>query len=129
LVCNEAAVPESEPDLHSIDLESAIRQLGGDEGILREIADIFLHEYPGMLNALKIAVDNRDCRAISEISHALKGNLGSFCAEAAADAASRLNELAGSGMADQVSPVYQRLIKEIAYLDKTLSGITMREAE
>jgi CheY-like chemotaxis protein len=87
------------------DRDGLLESFGGDLEIVREVAGMFLAGCPGMLAALKQAVERGDAEAVHRAAHTLKGSAGNFGTGAAYAAAQRLEEmgrahtLAGAGEA------------------------------
>jgi HPt (histidine-containing phosphotransfer) domain-containing protein len=54
------------------DSARALERLGGDEGLFREIVQIFLHEAPKHLAGLRQALAQRDKDSVERIAHTLK---------------------------------------------------------
>jgi len=59
----------------------ALDRLEGDEGLLRELCQIFLEESPKLLENLKRAIAEGDATAIMKAAYSLKGELGYLGAE------------------------------------------------
>lgn len=76
--------------LDGLDVSAALDRIGGDEDLLKEIASIFLEEYPSQLAEVRGAVRERDAAAIQHAAHSIKGSLANFGAEQARQAALRL---------------------------------------
>jgi signal transduction histidine kinase/DNA-binding response OmpR family regulator len=53
-----------------------LERLGGDEKLFHEVIGIFLEEVPQHMASLKQAIVQQNAKAIEEISHKLKGELG-----------------------------------------------------
>jgi HPt (histidine-containing phosphotransfer) domain-containing protein len=68
--------------------------MGGDGALLRELAAIFLQDYPARLAAVRAAVGQRDPRALEAAVHALRGAAANFGADEAVAAAVRLETMA-----------------------------------
>ena len=83
-------------DSRSVDLSAALARVGGDEELLREIAQIFLDESPNSLARLRAAAGAGDADAIETAAHTLKGSVGNFGAETARAAAFRVEEIGRS---------------------------------
>ncbi|MBX3375106.1 MAG: response regulator [Phycisphaeraceae bacterium] len=62
----------------AFDRAAALARLGGDEALLREIADLFLRETPGRLDDIRSSVAERDPARIARLAHALVGATGNF---------------------------------------------------
>jgi len=94
----DAALPVLDRDL-------ALERSGGDVELLRELADLFLAEYPSQLAALSSAVERADTEEVDRAAHMLKGSVANFGAAAAVnrllelERAGRKCDLAGCGPA------------------------------
>jgi PAS domain S-box-containing protein len=65
-----------QPSPQSWNRQEALENVGGDEDLLREMAGIFLHEYPGLLATLQRALADCDADAFCKAAHRLKGEVG-----------------------------------------------------
>lgn len=72
----------------------ALERLGGDEELLREVAQLFLEEYPALVTQIRAAVAAEDPEALQRAAHSLKGSVSNFGADNAYHAAFTL-ELMG----------------------------------
>jgi two-component system, sensor histidine kinase and response regulator len=61
----------------------AMDRVGGDENLLREIAGLFLEEYPGLVREMEAAISTGDPDRLQRAAHTLKGSLGTLGAEKA----------------------------------------------
>ena len=84
----------------------ALSRVGGDVELLKEIANLFLDDYPNSLHDLRQAVDAGDARRIERAAHGLKGSVSNFGAAPAVEAAMKLETL---GRAQQLTEVEQVL--------------------
>jgi HPt (histidine-containing phosphotransfer) domain-containing protein len=50
--------------------------LGGDEGLLRDLCQIFLEESPKLLHKLRQAIGDTDAEAVMRAAPSLKAELG-----------------------------------------------------
>jgi HPt (histidine-containing phosphotransfer) domain-containing protein len=80
---------ESEP---AVDLEGALRWVGGDRRLLRELIELFVDDMPKRLTGLKEATATRDVRQLERLAHTLKGSAGILGAGALQVAAQGLEE-------------------------------------
>ena len=85
----EAGLGVSE-DLAGLDLAAALARVGGDEELLKEIAEMFVDQCPDALAEVHRAVESNDSDALQNAAHSLKGSVGNFGAKAAFEAALRL---------------------------------------
>jgi PAS domain S-box-containing protein len=82
------APPEpSPPEEEIIDEAGALAKVGGDRGLLREMAEVFLREFPKLWASIREAVAGEDCRKVERLCHTFKGGVGIFSARACRAAA------------------------------------------
>jgi CheY-like chemotaxis protein/HPt (histidine-containing phosphotransfer) domain-containing protein len=74
--------------------DGLVAHMGGDRALLRELAAVFLQDYPARLAAVRAAVGQRDPRALEAAVHALRGAAANFGADEAVAAAMRLETMA-----------------------------------
>ena len=111
------------PEGAIIDLDAVLERVGGDEGLLREIIDIFLEEYPGIFANIGSSVEKRDALALERSAHTLKGSVSNFGARSATQAAHDL-ELMGRRNDFQTAPGTVEMLKcELAALHSALSSL------
>lgn len=87
---NMEFVVSADPAKPGFDQPSGLRATGGDRQLLRELAQLFLQEYPALIADLRSAVASRDPAAIAFSAHALKGCVGHFGARSTFESALRL---------------------------------------
>ena len=64
---------------------------------MRELARIFLEDYPTRLSAIQAGVDRRDAPALLDAAHALRGSVANFGATRAVKAALKLELMGKAG--------------------------------
>src|SRR4051794_800602 len=85
--------PVSRPVL---DRQLALSRVGGDEELLREIAAIFLEEYPKGLAEIRGAIASAGGKQLESAAHAMKGSVSNFGARPAVEAAAQLEQMGRS---------------------------------
>ena len=55
--------------------DAALRDLGGDESLMREVVGVCAADTPGMVEQLAEAVESGDADAVNRHAHSLKGSL------------------------------------------------------
>lgn len=80
-----------------LDREVALSRVGGDAELLREIAAIFVDDYPNALAELREALQHNDANKLERAAHGLKGSVANFGAPAAVDAALHLEKMGHDG--------------------------------
>jgi HPt (histidine-containing phosphotransfer) domain-containing protein len=103
------------------DRKAALAVAGGDTELLKELAELFLQEYPKLIADLRAAVQERNPAKLDASAHALKGAVSNFGARAAVEAAllleakGRSGEMAGVEQAlAALEQIFERLIAELA---------------
>src|SRR5690348_1804241 len=89
---------------HVLDRPAALPRVGGDLDLLKEIAALFLEEYPRELDDLRTAIRTGDAHMLERTAHGLKGSVANFGARAAVDAAFLLEQFGKAGKLDQAPP-------------------------
>src|SRR5262249_48200346 len=72
-------------------------RVGGDIEVAAELASAFLAESPGLLEAVRQAVQSKNPMALNRAAHALKGAVANFGVNSAVQSALALEELGLSG--------------------------------
>ncbi len=86
-----------------------LEQVGGDRALLAEMVRLFLENYPPSLAELREAVARGDAEAVHRQAHAFKGMVGHFGAQAAVEAARRLEAMGREGDLSQAEDAYAAL--------------------
>jgi two-component system sensor histidine kinase/response regulator len=107
----------------NMDREIALSRVGGDTTLLREIAELFLDDYPKVLRELHEAARNQDARGLERTAHGLKGSVANFGARAAVDAALKLEGIGRSQELVEVEHVLQTLELALAALRPELESL------
>jgi two-component system sensor histidine kinase/response regulator len=71
----------------------ALERVDGDALLLRELAEMFLHECPRLTDEIRQAVTGRDGPRLRMAAHTLKGSVGTFAASEAQEAAGQLEQI------------------------------------
>jgi CheY-like chemotaxis protein/nitrogen-specific signal transduction histidine kinase/HPt (histidine-containing phosphotransfer) domain-containing protein len=116
------APPEQTAE-EAFDRAEALTRLDHDEGLLREVAALFLESSPEYLSRIRQALADRDGRALGRAAHALKGSVGNLSARAAFEAAWRLEEMGEKGDLARSQEAYTALEQEIERLRSTLAAL------
>jgi HPt (histidine-containing phosphotransfer) domain-containing protein len=111
-----------------MDVALALNRVGGDAGLLKEMADLFIKDLPGSMDALRHAIDEGNANAIERAAHKLKGSIGNFAAQPACDAALTLEVLGRGGSIAEAAPAYAELEIEITRLKSAMADLGVGEA-
>jgi len=80
-----------------LDEAVALSRVGGDVDLLREVAELFLGDYPESLANLRDAVNTHNAQLVEQHAHRLKGSVSTFGARGAFDAALSLERKGRAG--------------------------------
>jgi CheY-like chemotaxis protein len=111
-----------------LDQEWLLARVGGDAGLLSELVDLFLLEYPRLLDTLGEAVTKEDAPTLIEAAHALKGSLAYFGDSAALEAVSQLEAMGNTGNLVDSPRALDRLVVELDRLGPLLRQLVMHQA-
>ena len=73
--------------------DAALESVGGDEAMLRELAEMFFAECPKLMQQIREHIADEDGPELRRAAHTLKGSAHVFGGAAAAEAAHRLEEI------------------------------------
>jgi HPt (histidine-containing phosphotransfer) domain-containing protein len=111
-------------DSKNIDMEAALARVGGDQDLLRELAELFIEECPGMLGNVDQAFRGGDTRALEFAAHTLKGAIGNFGAGEAYHAAHAIEAAARQGKLDEAGRLIEPLERALESMKLELLEIT-----
>jgi HPt (histidine-containing phosphotransfer) domain-containing protein len=103
-----------------LDVDGALRRLGGDVELFEQINQIFLEDAPGLVHSAREALANSDAGELRRSAHSIKGMMAQLGAATGVAAAYRLEQCAAAGdlsdasglireCGDRVAEVTQRL--------------------
>jgi HPt (histidine-containing phosphotransfer) domain-containing protein len=96
-----------------VDLAVALRWLGGDQQLLRELVGIFIDDGPKRIEALRAAMTAPDGRQLEQIAHSLKGSAAILGAVRLQETALAVEESAHNGRADHAAHLVPGLVQEV----------------
>lgn len=107
----------------AVDRDLALSRVGGDIELLKEIAVLFLDEYPKVLQELHSAIVRGDAKAVERTAHGLKGSVSNFGAKAAVEAARTLESMGRSHQLAGLDESIQALERALANLKPELQAL------
>lgn len=110
------AAEERDAGVPCFDQAKALAMVENDPAIFRAIAEAFVGECPHLMRHLRESAEAGDARTVQRIAHTLKGNAGSFAAQAAVEAARELEVLGQKGSLDRAAEPVARLERELECL-------------
>ena len=105
-----------------LDRATALARVGGDLDLLKEIAALFLDEYPRELDDIHKALATGDAHARA-LGPRTKRDPSRTSAHAAVDAAFQLEQFGKAGKLDQAPPALAALERTLACLHTELASI------
>jgi two-component system, sensor histidine kinase and response regulator len=121
----EALTPSrgSPPVPRMLELSTLLARFEGDRELMGELATIFLEDYPARLAAVQSAVEQRDAVALQGAAHALKGSAGNFGAQAAVEAALRLETMGRQGELTEIESAFAELERTMTQFTGELAAL------
>lgn len=107
-------------ELAKLDCAVALERLGGEEELLREVARLFLDEYPMLMNEIRSAAALRDASALERAAHSMKGSVSNFGTERVYDAAYALERMGRAGDLSTAAECIEKLESALAYIHPAL---------
>ncbi len=108
-------------------IDEALSRIDGDTELLRELAGLFLENYPAQLTGIKSAIIRQDSKALESIAHNFKGSVGVFCAKRVFETALRLEIMGREKDMAGVQEAYTTLKHEIERLKPKLEAIMIEQ--
>ncbi len=126
VVEQESATP-SPAQPSSIDRDSALARMGGDEQLLQDVATIFLEDCPMRLQAIRSAIDQQSAVRLRHEAHALKGAAGNLSASGLFEAARTLERLGTDNQLAGAEAAWRRLSDEASGVMNALRRFENKE--
>jgi CheY-like chemotaxis protein len=112
---------EREPAGVVFDQQVALARVEGDQELLQEIVGLFLVETPVLQSVIRESIARQDGKALEQAAHSVKGAMSSFGAQAAHEAALKLEVMGREGDLTQAALACAELEREIAHLTQALA--------
>lgn len=103
----------------------ALDRVGGDEDLLREVAQLFLQEYPSLLVQIEEAVARDDAGRVMEAAHTMKGSLATLGAEAGTQIALQLETMGRHRTLDGSRKTCRALAEQLSELECELQKVAL----
>ena len=110
-----------------LDRSAALERIGGDEDLLKEIAGLFLAEYPVLIEGIRVALERGDAEALERSAHNLKGSVANFEARPAVEAALRLEAMGRNRNLDRAWSALTELEEVLRVLHPELINLSKVE--
>jgi HPt (histidine-containing phosphotransfer) domain-containing protein len=96
-----------------IDWDAALERVAGDEETLGELVEIFLDQWPQMLDEIEQGVARADYTTLRRAAHTLKGSAAIFGAKRVANVSQRLSEMGKNEQLDGADEALRELQDEM----------------
>jgi PAS domain S-box-containing protein len=100
-----------------------LKAFDGDWDFLKEVVEVFIDDYPRLIDNLQQSFEEGDCDTFMRSAHSLKGMLKNFRAETAAEIAFDLEKKGKATDLQGVRADIDRLAAHISEVDKTLRNM------
>ena len=124
LSLREAGSASAAEPLESADdageLAALLEAFNNDGAFFKDVADMFIADYPPMVETVNKAIAEEDGALLSRTAHALKGMARNFQVDGAADAARQLELLADQEQFETAQDLSRRLADELAKFERRL---------
>ena len=107
----------------SFDYRATLSRFADDAGLFKEVAEVFVEDCPRLMDEIRRAVEGRDATALKAAAHAIRGSVAFFTAEAALEAAARLERMGDEGDLAGLATAMQTLDAEMARLKADLLAV------
>ena len=104
--------------------DEALDRVGGDEGLLQELCQIFLAGYPGLMEKLREAVMLGNPLGVQQAAHSLKGELSYLSAMQATNIARSMEDMGREGDLSSAVTSLVALEQSLALLHLALDRAT-----
>jgi two-component system sensor histidine kinase/response regulator len=109
--------------VHAFDEAAALERIGGDRGLLAEIAALFSQEYPELVKSIHAGLAAGDTTVVERSAHSLKGSASNFGAYACVEAALDIERQAKNGALERVPDLLEILEARLAVLHRELAAL------
>jgi CheY-like chemotaxis protein/nitrogen-specific signal transduction histidine kinase len=105
-----------------VDIGAAMKRLGGDANLLREIIQLFFEDSPELLTRVRESAASGKAREAERAAHSLRGLTSNFDAKRAASAAADVEARAKAGRLKEIPELLPRLEGELQSLRAELQA-------
>ena len=111
------------------ELAALLEAFNNDDAFFKDVAEMFISDYPPMVETVKKAIADEDGVLLSRTAHALKGMARNFQIDGAADAALQLEQLADQGQFETAQSLCKTLVDELASFERRLKQMVARVSD
>lgn len=111
---------DEQDDIAVFDKNEAIEIIDDDEDFVKELAGIFINDFPAQISKMKEAINKNDNKTLGKAAHELKGAVSNLGKKAVFKTCLKLEELCEQGSMNEAVKTYDVLVVEIERLAKVL---------
>jgi HPt (histidine-containing phosphotransfer) domain-containing protein len=132
LVLRDASVgdwpdPSQAAEKLKADWAQALRAVGGDRDLLQTLIEAVLEESPGMIEAIRRSIADRDGPGLQNAAHILKGSIRYFGAEPIFERLFRLERMGRDEDLEEAEELFEGLKGEMGQFESMLRDYLHRE--
>jgi HPt (histidine-containing phosphotransfer) domain-containing protein len=110
-----------------MNVNDALRRLGDDEELLRDIVQIYLEDAPGIIERIHNAAAQGDTNALQRAAHSLKGLGATLSASEVVGAAARLEHMAASKSLSDAAKAVAEVDRHVSDLNAAVQQLLRRK--
>jgi len=118
-----APAPAEKAPAEVLDEALLMSRVDHDLQLLRDLVDLYLGDYPRLVDEIRAALQNKDGRALQRGAHSLKGCTSNLAAKLASEAALKLEGLAYAGDWAEAANALESLERELKRLQPALLAV------
>jgi len=118
-----SAAPSEKTPAEVLDEALLMSRVGDDLLLLQDLVDLYLGDYPRLLDEIRAALGRKDSRALQRGAHSLKGCTSNLAAKLASEAAFKLEGLAHAGDWGEAGNALESLERELVRLKPALLAV------
>jgi two-component system, sensor histidine kinase and response regulator len=106
-----------------LDSKAALDRVGGDVDLLKDIAHVFLEDWPRSIEELRSAAARGDGPVVERVAHGLKGAASNFGASRVVAASLAIEQMGRAGKLDDFASAMATLEAALVELRGELEGL------
>jgi two-component system sensor histidine kinase/response regulator len=108
------------PDRKICDLKAALKRMGGNVSILRQLVEYYREDVPPLIDRMRAGIVANNPAEVQQAAHSVKGLVVNFDADSSTHAALQLEQMARARDLTKAAQALDNLEKEIARLNADL---------
>jgi signal transduction histidine kinase/DNA-binding response OmpR family regulator len=107
----------------SVCAHELLERVDGERAFIAELLDLLRGDFPGQIEEMRAAIRTRDCLALQQVAHALKGSLGNLAAPIACRIAGQLESNARACSITNAEAMLTELETEMILVENQLEAL------